>query len=416
MKPKIYYASDHDIDSEQVDSDALNVIKKLKEAGHSAYLVGGSVRDLLVKKTPKDVDISTSARPEQIKHLFNRNCLLIGRRFRLAHIRFGHKVFEVSTFRTGMNESDLIVMDNQWGTEEEDVLRRDFTINGLFYDPESHAVIDYVNGWEDIHNRILRSIGDPVVRFKQDPVRMIRLLKFKARFNFEIDIEARKALIACRDDIIKSSPARVLEEILRMMESGASSPFFHIMTESGMLDLLFPPLAHFLKGKHGHEIYRYLACADKLNLTKNPNDALDRTVLSASLLFPILEKEIETQFLSKNIIPNFNDVMMLTNSIIKAVLTSSFSHFPKKISSSAAFIMATQYRLTPLAGKRNYRTKLLSHHEFEWALQLLKIRAHVNERLIETYTGWKQALRQNIRHGERRTHHPPPHHAENSAS
>lgn len=412
MKPKVYHASDHDIDPEQVDPDALSIIKKLKDAGHSAYLVGGSVRDLLVKKTPKDYDISTSARPEQIKHLFHRNCLLIGRRFRLAHIRFGHKVFEVSTFRAGMNESDLILHDNQWGSEEEDVLRRDFTINGLFYDPQQHAVIDYVNGWEDIHNKLLRVIGDPVTRFKQDPVRMIRLLKFKARFGFEIEVHARKALMDCRDEIIKSSPARILEEILRMLESGASSPFFHLMTESGMLDLLFPPLAHFLKGNHGNEIYRHLTCADKLNQSKSQKAPLDRAVLTACLLYPILEKEIETQYLSKDITPNFNDVMLMTYSIIKAVLTSSFSHFPKRISSSAAFILGTQYRLTPVAGKRNFRTKLITHHEFEWALQLLKVRAHVNERLLETYTGWKQAFRQNVRHGDRRSHHPAPSHQE----
>lgn len=408
MKPKIYHATDHDIDPAQVDPDALSTIKKLQDAGHTAYLVGGSVRDLLVKKAPKDYDISTSARPEQIKQLFQRNCLLIGRRFRLAHIRFGHKVFEVSTFRAGLNESDLIVHDNQWGSEEEDALRRDFTINGLFYDPSRHAVIDYVNGWEDIHNKLLRVIGDPVTRFKQDPVRMIRLLKFKARFSFEIEMEARKALVDCTDEILKSSPARILEEILRMLESGASAPFFHLMTESGMLGMLFPPLSHFLMGPHGNEVYRHLVCADKINQGKGQKAILDRSVLTACLLYPILEKEIETQYLKKDLLPTFNDVMLLTSSIIKAVLTSSFSHFPRRISSSAAFIMGTQYRLTPLAGKRNFRSKLVSHHEFEWALQLLKIRAHVNERLIETYTGWKQALRQSSKHGERRSHHPPP--------
>lgn len=407
-KPKIYHASDHDIDPAHVDPDAIAIIKRLKDAGHTTYLVGGSVRDLLVKKTPKDFDISTSARPEQIKHLFQRNCMLIGRRFRLAHIRFGHKIFEVSTFRSGMNEGDLIVHDNQWGSEEEDVLRRDFTINGLFYDPNEHSVIDYVDGWQDIHHQVLRVIGDPATRFKQDPVRMIRLLKFQARFGFKIDPDAHHAMNRCRDEIIKSSPARILEEILRMLESGASASFFHLMTESGMLDLLFPPLAHFLRGVHGSEVYSHLGCADKINQNKNQKDPLDRSVLIACLLYPILEREVETQYLKKDLIPTFNDVMLLTSSIIKAVLTSSFSHFPRRISTSAAFIMGTQYRLTPLAGRRSFRTKLLGHHEFEWALQLLKIRAHVNERLIETYTGWKQAFRQNIRHGERRTHHPPP--------
>ncbi|HEV8052617.1 MAG TPA: polynucleotide adenylyltransferase PcnB, partial [Parachlamydiaceae bacterium] len=187
VQPKIYHATDHDISLALIDPDAIQILKRLKEAGFLAYLVGGSVRDLLVKKQPKDYDISTSARPEQIKQVFQRNCLLIGRRFRLAHIRFGHRIFEVSTFRSGENDSDLIVHDNCWGSPEEDVMRRDFTMNGLFYDPCNHTVIDYVGGWQDIHNNLLKTIGDPVVRFKQDPVRMIRLLKFQSRFDFKID-------------------------------------------------------------------------------------------------------------------------------------------------------------------------------------------------------------------------------------
>ena len=191
MQPKIYHANEHDISITLIDPDAILILKKLKEAGFQAYLVGGSVRDLLVKKQPKDFDISTSARPEQIKQIFQRNCMLIGRRFRLAHIRFGHRIFEVSTFRAGENDSDLIIHDNIWGTPEEDVLRRDFTMNGLFYDPTTHTVIDYVGGWHDIHNNLLKTIGEPSTRFKQDPVRMIRLLKFQSRFNF--DIEAHTA-------------------------------------------------------------------------------------------------------------------------------------------------------------------------------------------------------------------------------
>ena len=136
MEPKIFLAKDHQIDQNLIDPDALFVLNKLIDAGFTAYLVGGSVRDLIQKTKPKDFDISTSALPEQIKHIFRKNCILIGRRFRLAHIRFGSKIFEVSTFRAGdSTDSDLIIRDNQWGTPEQDVLRRDFTINGLFYDP-----------------------------------------------------------------------------------------------------------------------------------------------------------------------------------------------------------------------------------------------------------------------------------------
>ncbi|HAB99553.1 MAG TPA: polynucleotide adenylyltransferase PcnB, partial [Parachlamydiales bacterium] len=165
MQPKIYTVDEHRILPEKIDSHAFYVIEKLRDAGHSAYLVGGGVRDLLLGQKPKDFDVSTSASPEEIKALF-RNAILIGRRFRLAHIRFGQKIIEVATFRSGDTEApDLIVRDNVWGSEEEDVLRRDFTINGLFYNPREQTVIDYVQGYPDLEQRILRTIGQPDLRF-----------------------------------------------------------------------------------------------------------------------------------------------------------------------------------------------------------------------------------------------------------
>jgi len=416
VQPKILSAIEHEIDESLIDTDALYVMSRLREAGFTAYLVGGSVRDLIIKRIPKDFDISTSALPEQIKHIFNRQCILIGRRFRLAHIRFGHKIIEVSTFRTGENDSDLILHDNEWGTPEQDVLRRDFTINGLFYDPANHSIIDYVGGWEDIQKRTLRSIGNPTVRFKQDPVRMIRLLKFRARFAFEIDVEARKALVKTREEIIKSSPARVLEEIFRMLESGASAPFFMLMTESGILGLLFPPLNHFLLGKHGQEVFKYLSVADKIN-QNTPKNPIDRALLTACLLFPILETEIQTQFLSKGTTPHIGEVLMLTSAVIKAVLNTSFSQFPRRISSTTGFILATQYRLTPFSGKRHPRPKLIRMKEFDLALKFLKIRALVNEKYMEDYNFWRNLRRQSEKHGEKRVHHhPPPHHREPQGS
>ncbi len=414
MQPKTYFATEHDIDSSLIDNDALYVINKLKAGGFTAYLVGGSVRDLLIKKVPKDYDISTSAQPEEIKRLFQRQCLLIGRRFRLAHIRFGHKVIEVATFRSGENESDLIVQDNIWGTPEEDVLRRDFTINGLFYDPTTHSVIDYVGGWNDIKKHVLRTIGDPEIRFKQDPVRMIRLLKFRARFGFEINPPCRKALLLCKEEIIKSSPARILEEIFRMLESGASTPFFHLMKEAGLLQHIFPELTNSLMAPEGKWIYHYLSVADRLNL-KNLKMPLDRALLTSCLLFPILEKEMKEHYLQKNHIPHLGEVMMLTTSVLKNILTSSFSHFPRRISSMMAFILVNQYRLTPPSGRKQPRPKLFRNKEFALALQFLKIRAMVDKNLVDTYTAWREFYRQHERHGDRKIHHhqtSEPHHKE----
>jgi len=405
VQRKDYTTTEHDFNHNLIDKDALEVIARLKRAGYEAYLVGGGVRDLLTNHKPKDFDISTSAKPEEIKHVFNRQCILIGKRFRLAHIRFGHKVLEVATFRSGENTDTLITRDNTWGSPEEDALRRDFTINGLFYDPTGNSIIDYVGGWEDIHQRVLKSIGDPVIRFKQDPVRMIRLLKFTARFDFTISPECRKALEICKEEIVKSSPARILEEILRMLESGSSSKFFRLMAESSLLELLFPCLTHFIQGKHGEEIYSYLDQADRVNKERY-DKALDRNVLACCLLFPILEHELKLQFTDKGIAPHIGEIMMVSAGIIKAFVTSSFSHFPKKMSTTIGYILTTQFRFTPFSGKTHHKPKLYHHKEFSLALQFLKLRTLINPDLAEEYETWKKLFKQNIRPDK------PPHHSD----
>ena len=240
MKPKIYYFKNHDILPKKIDKHAYYIVEKLKQKGHKAYIVGGSVRDLLLKQIPKDFDISTSAKPEEIKKIF-KSSLLIGKRFRLAHVRFGRKIFEVATFRSGDIESSTLILENNiWGGEEEDALRRDFTINGLLYDPEKQIMLDYVGGFEDAKKKVLKTIGEPKIRFIQDPVRMIRLLKFKARFNFKIDQNANNALKKCKNEITKCSQARILEELLRMLQSGASEKFFFLLQENGLLLPLLP--------------------------------------------------------------------------------------------------------------------------------------------------------------------------------
>lgn len=405
MQAKIYHANEHGIDPRLIDSDAQYVVRRLKEAGFEAYIVGGSVRDLLTKNIPKDFDISTAARPEQIKSIFGRNCLLIGRRFRLAHIRFGHKIIEVSTFRTGESEGELIVHDNQWGTPEQDVMRRDFTINGLFYDPANQTIIDYVGGWDDILKHTLRSIGDPVIRFKQDPVRMIRLLKFQARFGFSICPEAREALRICREELTKSSPARILEEIFRMLESGASFKFFHLLTDAGLMNLIFPSITRFLNNNREESVYHYLKGADEMNL-RNLKNPLDRGILASCLVFPILEHEVKKHFTEKDLIPHLSDIITLSTEVVRHFASSSFSHFPRRISTAMSFIIATQYRLTPLNLKKNTKPKLIRNKEFALALGFLKIRAIAYPELMPTYTIWKDLYRLNDRRGH---HHGPQH-------
>lgn len=407
MQPKIYSETDHHIESSLIDLDALYVLERLQEAGFTAYLVGGSVRDLLIKKCPKDFDISTSARPEQIKAIFQRQCILIGRRFRLAHIRFGHKIIEVATFRTGENDSGLITQDNEWGTPEQDVLRRDFTINGLYYDPSNHTIIDYVEGWGDIQKHVLRTIGEPVMRFKQDPVRLLRLLKFQARYGFAIDSVTAAAIDVCRNEIVKSSPARILEEILRMLESGASAPFIRLLAENKFLGILFPPLMQALHTPKGKLIFHYLACADQIFHHKAKN-TLDRSVLTACLIYPLLEQELHHQYVSNQKTPHIGEITLVASSLIKEILIQAFSHFPRRITSTVISILVAQFRITPFTGKRHYREKLIRHKDFDLALRFLKLRAMVDEKLVDIYTSLRNQYRQTVHPADRKHHHAPP--------
>ncbi|HEU4730606.1 MAG TPA: polynucleotide adenylyltransferase PcnB [Kofleriaceae bacterium] len=239
------------LDRDAIDPDADRVVRKLTRAGHKAYLVGGCVRDLLVARTPKDFDVATSATPNEIKSTF-RNCRIIGRRFRLAHVFFGSKIIETSTFRANPRDEDdhdlLIRRDNVFGTETEDARRRDFTINGLFYDVEREEVIDHVGGLADLDKRLVRTIGDPDIRFQEDPVRILRAIKFAARLDFGFEPATWAALLRWRGEISKCAPPRLLEEMHRLLRGGAARRSFELLVETGVLAVLSPYLAGLLEG------------------------------------------------------------------------------------------------------------------------------------------------------------------------
>src|SRR5438477_7862038 len=227
--PRIVPRAEHPISRRDIDPDALKVLYRLRQFDHIAYLVGGSVRDLLLERRPKDFDIGTSAHPSQIKKLF-RNCWIIGRRFRLAHVKFGAKVIEVATFRRQVAPGEEVVAegvpapdpstaeghqlvhhDNTFGTPEEDAFRRDFTVNALAYDVSDFSIIDYTGGLEDLAARVVRSIGDPELRIHEDPVRMLRAVALAARLDFTVDPPLMDAIRKHRGEIAKSSPPRLIE-------------------------------------------------------------------------------------------------------------------------------------------------------------------------------------------------------------
>src|SRR5450759_3538982 len=250
VEPTVIPRSEHPLSRRDIDHDALKVLYRLKDAGFIAYLVGGSVRDLLLGRRPKDFDIVTSAHPYQVKRLF-RNCFVIGRRFRLVHVKFGQKIIEVATFRRhvppaeaiddplpppddagqGISASaaarDLLInRDNTFGTPEEDAFRRDFTINALFYDIATFSIIDYVDGLRDLRERVIRAIGDPDERFCEDPVRMLRAVAFAERLGFALDPPVEEAIRGNRGEIARSAPARLIEEYYKVLRTGASASVF----------------------------------------------------------------------------------------------------------------------------------------------------------------------------------------------
>lgn len=242
------------LDHALIDADAERVVRRLTKAGFTAYLVGGCVRDLLLGLTPKDFDVATSATPNEVRALF-RNCRIIGRRFRLAHVFFGPKIIETSTFRANPREDDdaddgdlLIRRDNVFGTETEDARRRDFTINGLFYDVEKDEVIDHVGGLADLEARRVRTIGDPDVRFREDPIRMLRAIKFAARCDLAIEPATYAALLRQRAEIRKSAPPRIVEEVYRLLRGAAARRSLELTIETGTLDVLSPFLAALYDG------------------------------------------------------------------------------------------------------------------------------------------------------------------------
>ncbi len=292
------------LEEHRLDADAARVVRRLEKAGFQAYLVGGCVRDLLLGGTPKDYDIATSARPEDVRALF-RNCRVIGRRFRLAHVLFGGgKIVEVATFRrspqTELDTDDqdggddlLIRSDNVFGDAHEDAIRRDFTINALFYDLDRRQVLDWCGGMDDIARHTIHTIGEPIVRFREDPIRILRAIKFAARLDLGIEPDVYDAMVSCREELAKAARPRVFEEILRLLRGGAAHRSMWLLWEIGAMAILLPELAAFLDDHEATDggadrFWRQLDVIDRM--TKLRGKALDDIVLWASLLSEPLEE------------------------------------------------------------------------------------------------------------------------------
>jgi poly(A) polymerase len=389
-----------EIPVERLDPEALKVIARLRHMHHQAYFVGGCVRDLLLGHKPKDFDVATDAHPGEVRAIF-RNCRLIGRRFRLAHVYFrGGKVIEVATFRknpgdmvedTGGDADLLITRDNVFGTAEEDAVRRDFTVNGLFYDVARGEVIDYVGGRADLESHRMHTIGDPEVRIREDPVRTLRAVRFAARLGFTIAPDTFEAMRRHAGELARCAPARVLEEIFKILRCGGSARAFELLRSSGALPVVLPALGAALEGwsdaaRRG--FYAHLGALDRL---VRSGAEVSEAVLLATLVSHLGGLSAPEQEAEGEAAPpagprgKGHEADDLLASLV------STSRLPRKVAERVRLALNAQRHFKePSKGRRHRGRKLSGQSYFIDALQLLEISVAATGQGQELLERWRQ--------------------------
>ena len=376
--PVVYKRPEHCISRKNIDADALKVLYRLSQLGYTAYLVGGGVGDLLMGREPKDFDVGTSAKPNEVKKVF-RNCFLVGRRFRLAHVRFGEKVIETATFRRNSQTVGEIIEhasegpfeDNTFGTPETDAYRRDFTVNGLFYDIKDFSVIDWVGGMRDIEKKIIRAIGDPEIRFQEDPVRMMRAIKFSSRLGFKIEKKTAAAMQKHHKCILTASIPRVCEEVFRLFPYGHSAEAFKQMYEYGMLGDLVPALGGFLDANGGAKtLVKYLKVLDEYEtmMTKKGFE-VSNGLRAALLMTPVFRAE-KKDGAGRRVMQSLVDALKI----------------PKATYFTAVTLMESMRRLgvSPAKGKQRF----IHNRDFLDALDYNRIVLRAEKRSEKTLDEW----------------------------
>lgn len=398
-----------------IDRDALDVVRRLRRAGHVAYLVGGCVRDLSLGFTPKDFDVATSARPEEIRAVF-RNCRIIGRRFRLAHVFFrGGKVIETSTFRANVTapeseeDADLLIRhDNVFGSEEEDALRRDFTINGLFYDPNSGRIIDHVGGLDDLRLRRVRMIGNPDIRLREDPVRILRAVRIAAKTNLSIDPELLAAMERHRGELPRCSPARLFEERMRLFRSGSGEKGLRLLEQTAVLAAVLPLVASYLAlaratGRHedAELLFGHIAALDALARRGEVSDVL---IIAALLHAPVAQHVAAQQA------PDLHAAL-----IDELVLQATELGATRKMTERLRQVLLAQRHLERPSGRRKTRRvppeALMRRVYFAEALDFFEIvgRATQREEHLDELAMWRDRPAVEADGGDDEGEEPSPH-------
>lgn len=383
LEPLIISRNLHGISRKDISSYALKVLYTLHNAGYKAYLVGGGVRDLLLKAHPKDFDVATNARPEQVRALF-RNCRLIGRRFRLAHIYFGSHFVEVATFRGSTTENALhrvhseegmILRDNSYGTLEDDVFRRDFTINALYYNIADFSVIDYVGGLKDLELRCVRVIGDPQTRFREDPLRMLRALRFAAKLNFHLPVDSEMLIRESADWLKQIHSSRLLDECMKLFLSGFGLKSFRLLRHYHLFEILFPGVAQSLKEMQDSQSIAFIEGA--LNDTDERVEA-DRSVTLSFLLAAFLWIPFQNSTL---------DFQEAADAVLEEQHRQTA--LPKRLKQSILDIWYLQERFNKKGSKRVLR--LCAHPQFRAGVDFLILRAeHSAAHSLKEQARWWQ--------------------------
>ena len=383
--------SQHAVSRKHISDNALKVLSRLRRAGYDAYLVGGCVRDLLIGRIPKDFDVATNAHPEQISSVF-KNCRLIGRRFRLAHIHFGNEIIEVATFRAPhhregeslQHEDGRILRDNVYGTEHEDAWRRDFTVNALYYDSSDYSVRDHIGAMADIESRTLRIIGDANERYKEDPVRMLRAVRFAAKLGFTLEENTRKPIKAL-GSMLKDIPAsRLFDEVLKLFHGAAAEKTFKQLREYGLLAYLFPLTDDYLE-KNKDSSAEQLIIASLANTDARINEG--KSVTPAFLLAAMLWGPMLQQLQAKSYkVPQHQAIHIAADQLLATQL--QYTSIPRRFSIMMREIWQLQSRFETRWGKRPWR--LLQHPRFRAAYDFLLLRAVAGEVESELADWWTE--------------------------
>ncbi|WP_434628837.1 polynucleotide adenylyltransferase PcnB [Chromobacterium sp. CV08] len=388
-KPRVYPLPQHGIRRDQLSQAALRVTSRLQEAGYAAYVVGGAVRDLMLSVSPKDFDVATNATPEQVHHLFRRS-RIIGRRFRIVHVMMGPETIEVTTFRGGSvddtNETGRIMADNSFGSQEEDAHRRDFTVNALFYDPSDETVIDYHNGVRDLHAKKLVMIGQPARRYQEDPVRMLRAVRLAAKLGFEIDADTKKPIRAHAHLLKKEPPARLFDELLKLLLSGHAYACLKKLREEGLARGVFPLLDAVMDDKGSDDAF--------LRLGLDSTDArlrADKPISVGFLLATLLWRQVN-QGWQRRLAAGEKSLPALLAAIsdVESEQDNDFA-IPRRFSVTMREIWTLQARFDSRSGARPYR--FLEQPRFRAAYDFLALRSEAGEVPASLVEWWERFQR-----------------------